>query len=920
MVSDNIDRTAVVKLAVLGVPPKEGESSYDIQLQNQLHDFSYSVISDNSGDSYVFKIELINFDETIHKTLVNAFAASLNRDRKSNNLVIEQDILNGFPKLLIQWGYPGSLSKVHVAQLSDLKYKFTQAKEKVLIIEAVNAGDWAETFFMNTTYSSKQVAMDTKSLFPSFLQDLSISKLIFELLLGSLNNVRGIDVTAELQQSDYDALDKEIESIIQAFSENIQEDSSDVIKRGVAMSRDFSAQKKSQYKYQALMRFFQLIGFQFSTVRDLDSFKDEEGIYPIYSKPFTKAESGTHGEIISYASQNQLNKPGRIDYLSTETNANRTSVNTIFDINSGNSQIIDDITDRVNKYNNERGPGEALVSIENVQLVAPMDSNDLRKIEAGSNVRVTVINATGHDNDGNFVSLGKSSSWPTITPSTYLWGGDSLSIQNFAKELTFEAQKEAQEGHPEVAKDIVPDTVSDRVGDTAAVRKGTRKTFSELKPLERQELLYSNIKIGLHSREGTSTLTTVKSAISNFNKLMSTADNHIFINETDIAYGEQSFEEILSILNTLSDDSKYKASTRFRFSRGKILTGKAKSRLKDIISFPKINRVDMQSGNSIAEMSYGKSDSIVKYFDFTGDIRYLTNMQASVATLESLESVYDYLSQDSQIKILPVVDFLLNSQDFKNALADKYKTDNEFIKNLEQLAADLKIRQHSGGLFPVRDIEGLDYKFLMQSEFITAYLKNNREDNPGELENALPTQGLGESEDLLTTAEVFFATISTSLGIGALFTPIENPTEEPKVDILERALAVEEDREPIIPAKSVTYKLSLNNPFDVYKVHKDTTTLTKASQVALETLYQNLTTPWDLKIKTLGIPELDTLDELIAPRYFNFEVHDLSKEMQVGGYHHWLTGLYRPMAINHKINNSVGYISEFTLLKEMGSI
>lgn len=915
MVSDNIDRTAVVKLAVLGVPPKEGESSYDIQLQNQLHDFSYSVISDNSGDSYVFKIELINFDETIHRTLVNAFSASLNRDRKSNNLVAtEQNILDGFPKLLIQWGYPGSLSKVHVAQLSDLKYKFTQAKEKVLIIEAVNAGDWAETFFMNATYTSKQVAMNTKSLSPTFLQDLSISKLIFELLLGSLINVRGIDATAEFQQSDYDALDKEIEKILNA----LEEGESSKPRREVVGTPDEVKEMKAKNKYQGLQRFFKLIGFQFSTVRDLDSFKDEEGIYPIYSKPFTKAESGIHGEIISYASENQLNKPGRIDYLSTETNANRTSVTAIFDINSGNTQINDDIVNRVNTYNNERGPGEALVLIESVQLLAPMDPNQLRKIEAGSNVRVAVLSAAGANEDGNYVFLGKSTSYPTVTPSTFLPAGGS--IQNFAKELTFEAQKEAQEGHPEVAKDIVPSTVSDRLGDTAAVRKETRKTFSELDRIETQELLYSNIKIGLYSGEGTSTLTTIKSIISNFNKLMSTADNHIFMNESDIVYGGMSFEEVLNILNTLSDDSKYKASTLFRFSRGKILSGRAKSRLKDIISFPKINRVDPQTGNSIADISYGKSDSIVKYFDFTGDIRYLTNMQASVATLESLESTYDYLSQDSQIKILPVIDFLLNSQDFKNALADKYKTDNKFIKNLERLAADLKLRQDSGGTYPTRDIEGLDYKFLVQSEFITAYLKNNREDNPGELENAILTQGLGESEDLLTTAEVFFATISTSLGIGALFTPIIDPIEEPNVIILERALAVEEGREFITPAKSVTYKLSLNNPFDVYKVHKDTTTLTKASQVALETLYQNLTTPWDLKIKTLGMPELDTLDEIIAPRYFNFEVHDLSRETQVGGYRHWLTGIYRPMAINHKINNSVGYISEFTLLKEMGSI
>ena len=82
-----------------------------------------------------------------------------------------------------------------------------------------------------------------------------------------------------------------------------------------------------------------------------------------------------------------------------------------------------------------------------------------------------------------------------------------------------------------------------------------------------------------------------------------------------------------------------------------------------------------------------------------------------------------------------------------------------------------------------------------------------------------------------------------------------------------------------------------------------------------------MTHPWEVKIKTLGIPEMDTLTGIISPRYFAFEVYDLSKESLTNrGNQHWITGTYRPMAINHKINNSVGYISEFTLLKEMGTI
>tara|TARA_R110002020_G_scaffold245639_1_gene459355 strand:- start:132 stop:752 length:621 start_codon:yes stop_codon:yes gene_type:complete len=206
----------------------------------------------------------------------------------------------------------------------------------------------------------------------------------------------------------------------------------------------------------------------------------------------------------------------------------------------------------------------------------------------------------------------------------------------------------------------------------------------------------------------------------------------------------------------------------------------------------------------------------------------------------------------------------------------------------------------------------------MKTGFISTYLRELNDRMAAGTGNFIDSGSVPNAEEL-TAAEVFFATISTSVGIAAMFNKREERSQEPNDDVLEKALAIEENREPSLPAKSITYSLIYDNPFDKYKHYTDNNKSRLATQM-LESLYRNMTTPWEIKIKTLGIPEMDRMVELIAPRYLNFEVHDLSKELKVGGYRHWLTGPYRPMAINHKINNSIGYVSEFTLLKELGSI
>ena len=944
MVSDNIDRTAVVKLAVLGVPPEEGETSYDLQLQGQLHDFSYTLISDSAGDSYKFKLELINFNDTIHNQLIKAFSVSLNRDKLDNRLATEKDILKGFPKLLIQWGYPDSLSDAHVAQLSDIKYKFTQAKEKILIVEAVNAGDWAERFYLNANHSSYRVAMNTESLVPNFLQDVSISETMIGIYQEALTSIRGIKTTATLTDDDYTALDNKINVVIKGLMAGNLDNQTALMpelqgnsQSSVDLEDSIWTGANIKFKYQAFTRFFNLIGFQFNTMRNFNELKnsstsilgfdipttwtdDSEPVYPIYGKPLVGSDTGVHGEIdpslfgdpIGYLTEDQMNQPGRLENLPNPAEAvNVKSTSSAFDINSGNEQITNNINNRVDLYNSTRPEGSSPVSPENVQITTTLDSNQLRKLRDGQNVNISTTSVFAIDDSGEGVyNFPSKTGYITLTPSTTQ---DGVSQQDFAKSLDYEAKLKMEGENTKVFEDVISESYASRFGEDIGGVSKTSIPFSSLDPAQAAKLLYGDIRLAMYSKEGTSLVTSIKNSISNFNKLMDSTDNYIFMTEEDIAYRGTSFEDILNELNTVSDDSKYKASTNFTFTRGRRVTKENKEKLKPIKSFPNIVNVE---GPSIINMFYGKSDSIVKYFDFTGDIRYLANMQASVATEESLSDVYSYLTQDALPSYVSIIDFLLTDREFRDKLTDKYKTNNNFIKNLEILRNQLPAPRNDGET-NVIELEGLDFEFLMKTGFISTYLRDLNDRQSAQTGNPIDSNSVPDAEQL-TAAEVFFATISTSVGISSMFQRRQKTEQQPKIDILEKALAIEENRKPR-PATNRTYTLLNDNPFDKYK-NSGLKDRGKLVVQMLETLYKNYTEPWEIKIKTLGIPEMDRILELIAPRYINFEVHDLSKELKIGGYRHWLTGPYRPMAINHKINNSIGYSSEFTLLKELGRI
>ena len=129
----------VVKLAVIGDVLDTPKNL--IVLPDQIASFEYTLLG---KDAYVFKIELVNYDEVFLSSITKAINKVIKSSKALDytSLAADSSELQSMPKLLIQWGYEDingveKLSAIHSAAVTTVDYKFAQGKEKILIIKAV---------------------------------------------------------------------------------------------------------------------------------------------------------------------------------------------------------------------------------------------------------------------------------------------------------------------------------------------------------------------------------------------------------------------------------------------------------------------------------------------------------------------------------------------------------------------------------------------------------------------------------------------------------------------------------------------------------------------------------------------------------------------------------------------------------------
>ena len=929
MASTNIDRTAVVKLALFGSVNLE-EGMHD--LSKQLHSFSYAVIDTGGGDqSYKFKIELVNTDESFIKSIIHAYSSVLSN---KSGIITKADNLKSFPKLLIQWGYNNSLSKIHTAQLSNLTYRFTQGKEKILIIEAINAGDWAKDFYEKAAKTKMVLSMDaTNTLHPgigttpeSAIEgggNLNGIQVLIKMVSSLLLTVNGTEVHSKFSDAE---MEFEVNTILSHLITNERK----------AYNRDEKSKTTAdlsiwpvpglytRMKFRAIRKFFGAFGISLINATDQENAKSER--YLSVQETISKDDAGVHGFIpatanIPYSQLKDSTKVGDLN-PALEDKA-KSEMRVSLDINS-NSDAANVISLYVADYNalvaTTMDP-TAMISESSVKLNTYVPAANQNSMKAGSQsiphhiASVDAVNGNGV----NVGSLGllRNSRMVKISSTTSL-AGESLSIKDKLKSIDYGVQQAKKEA-------AVDKVLTEEQKNKYNTEGATTKKYSELPFEQQQDLLYSNLILTLHSPEGTSTLETARDIIKKFNNIVSNATTRLNLTEESAVTEGESFEELYNRLTEIPEDI---ITTIFKIKSGVITSKDARSDLPEIESFPEIN---YETSSGMVSLSYGEADSIVKYFDFNGDMRVLANILGSVALIESLENEYEYLNTATLgLTVAPVLKMLLEDEEFIKSLDDDDKIDGpRLLKDLKALYEQLTPArmQISGGLSPDPEKSTpLSSEFFQDIGYITTHI------NSDNFIERLEDGGLASGEDATKYKNTlrFLRSIAQAEGTKALFSR-NDITKNPSGNTTMRNFYEEaggtftEDLVEIPP--TYVYTLVGNNIFDEYAASKAEQEGKKSLHanshlISMDAFYAQSIENWEIKIKTLGIPEMDTLAEINAPRLFKFSVHDLSSEQslnkQIGDPTnvHWLTGIYQPLAIKHTINSS-GYETEFKLLKNL---
>ena len=331
-------------------------------------------------------------------------------------------------------------------------------------------------------------------------------------------------------------------------------------------------------------------------------------------------------------------------------------------------------------------------------------------------------------------------------------------------------------------------------------------------------------------------------------------------------------------------------------------------------------------------------DDIVSFFEFNGDLRMLANTGGSVKLIDDLATLSAELNTDNlSNEFVNLLNQIVNAKDDNGnnpvrqylievnaggqiSVDDATQTVNEMFETLERLieALDPKNKKE-----PVE----VNDNFFESIQNVESTLMAAEPPSPKDRE-VFNSRDIS-SNDITKMLKIlsFIANRQIFNTLFSMETKYEDaiqrlkPYELKEKGFWKSAFSFEqfepapEDAKPsFISSPSVTtFKLRQNNPFN----NKNNTGQV-LNMVGAE-YFKNANTPWEVKVKTLGIPELDGVEEIFEKRVVNLQIKDLSREYRNRtSAPHFLEGGYRILGIKHNLNTK-GYTSEFTLLKQIES-
>jgi len=497
----------------------------------------------------------------------------------------------------------------------------------------------------------------------------------------------------------------------------------------------------------------------------------------------------------------------------------------------------------------------------------------------------------------------------------------------------------------EPMQSIIPHA-TDASGDptTGSVDLGTGTGFSELEEYQKMLVRYSNIRIRYDVNGGENFFKKLESLKSTHNKYFANPNDHV--NFT--MYNYRTTDALAN--NTFKDNKINGTSTFFDVSSAfteisefntpkcwvvelNLGSPQAFHDLPEVKSF-KLQSIEDQitaqgsDAKAIEQLklkkpitlTYGKSgpltpsatDSIVKFFEFNGDLRVLANLVPDVRDAGGIQRLTEDAKTDNLVNhLIPVLKSIMGNVKYKEYITERYG--DSIAVNIFSQLSKLQVL-----LLPLNPAQAkffkpveLDAQWFSDMNLIEDTITNM--ETPKDDESAERFETFLKLLSLITNRVIFNNLFQSSTYREGL-----NPGEEPRTEISHEEGDKKElgNTEKYRPPEVTRYKLRNTNIFDTLDF-TGAQLQSNAERAIISDYVNQYNTAWEVKIKTLGIPELDGIEEITVPRIVRLEIRDLSREaLNDAPAVHWLSGNYRILGLKHNLNPK-GYTSELTLLKNI---
>ena len=972
-------RTPSVKCFVYGSHSSSGIELTDLSEQLQRFSYTL-LDGAGGDNSFTYRIELVDFDERFWNQVRSLFQVSTGfanvkstEDIIDSTIEIPRIVLQfGYRERFssvhiaqisnIEYIFRSEKEKVLIIEAVDLK---NYVGDLLLnTVQQVTLPNFSLASQGTTRDEIRLSRTDIRLINTDNFEPYKFSDILDGILTRLSSTIVGVHYENILSEADKESVDNKFNRYVRKKLKELEEDKTTILPSGSVISLGRLSEKFSQAFTIYNNALKQFLGDTFELYNAITR-GDKDIFVPVEE---SVKQGGIHGYHTGFLSQDQINT-AQVNNLHSVVSSGKTGKG-LSNFDEISSVYTSDVVYDKNLFQLETEYLKELILESDSDFVPFLDESDFEgmrvvasyatldtnegysQLALGNSItsQATILEVVNNDTSlGGFFrvevpdKLGNYTA--TIKPDSNVFLGDGTEDNPFQTTTVKKIidDRDTAQHRADVDSQLdrtYNDDFYDKYKDELNLESGVstdKRTYASLGEEEKLEIDYSQMLGTFTSQEGIDPFNQMRDILDNYNNQLEGTDSRLTLeitnNSTRSILGEigatrradtyeTSFAAVSGLLQNKNFNDKDLCPFVINLRAGNPSTDKytlldvsSFNIAYDVEEFIQTYNVEDKEKEKQREafkitkpitFNYGASNSkysdVVTFFKFSGDMRLLANL--AVARRDAINIIKNASTLNTQNitqNIIPSLQKILNSTQFLEFIEKKKGKDREMWDNI------------------IKDLNNV----------IDVYLSNETYDqimtgsSGGSLKSVLASkQALNQLDSGIEFDKDFQKSITTvrnTLNVRTL--PYNVLQDESKLDELTVFLEYLSSRayshflifnpDPEAP---YVYKVQQDSPFDVYA--NDTSDNDARERAFLAEFVENSQTPWELKVKTLGIPELDTIAEIVTPRAVYLKVTDLSRSARGDYGPNYLDGVYRIIGLSHVLDRT-GYTSEFTLLKEV---